>query len=158
MGGAGFDMTLATPPPARPVRAPQLHQERSTVGVEHRSVGGAGDPAVAAGHPHLFVAGGVATEPAGRPRPVRAVRVPGVQGQGARRDVRGPVGAEQLGVVGEAEVLAHELETQFAGEESGAVAEPAGVGGQATITLLVQLVPRSGWTSAVPSVSASSMF
>jgi hypothetical protein len=75
-----------------------------------------------------------------------------------RRDVRGPVGAEQLGVVGEAEVLAHELETQFAGEESGAVAEPAGVGGQATITLLVQLVPRSGWTSAVPSVSASSMF
>ncbi len=114
---------------------------------------------MAAGHPHLFVAGGVATEPAGRPRPVRAVRVPGVHGQGApARDVRGTVGAEQLGVVGEAEVLAHELERQFAGEESGAVAEPAGVGGQATITLLDQLAPRSGWTSAVPSVSASSMF
>jgi hypothetical protein len=59
-----------------------------------------------------------------------ATGVPGVQGGGAPAHRIGrAIGVEHVGVVGEVEVLGHQLQAQPAGEPTSAVPEAGGIGG-----------------------------
>lgn len=121
------------------VDAPEARAPRPPVGVEHDPVGRSDQPPVAQANRDLLVPGSVATQAARRPRPASTARVPRIERRGPRPDdLRGAVGVEQVGVVVEAEVLAHQIETQAPGEAAGAVAQPGGIGLGTTVALLVE--------------------